>query len=50
MTKLRVVVLLAVVALLLFPALAYAQTPPQPPCRFYGEVTMDGAAVPAVPL
>jgi len=47
MTKLRVVVLLAVVALLLFPALAYAQTPPQPPCRFYGTVTVDGAAVPA---
>ena len=47
MTKLRVVVLLAVVALLLVPAFAYAQTPPQPPCRFYGTVTVDGAAVPA---
>jgi hypothetical protein len=47
MTKLRVVVLLAVVALLLFPAMAVAQdTPPQPPCRFYGEVMVDGAAVP----
>ena len=47
MTKLRVVVLLAVVALLLVPAFAYAQTPPQPPCRFYGTVSEDGAAVPA---
>ena len=45
MTKLRVVVLLAVVALLLFPALALADTPPEPPCRFYGTVTVDGAAV-----
>jgi hypothetical protein len=47
MTKLRVLALLAVVALLLVPAFAYAQTPPQPPCRFYGTVTADGAAVPA---
>lgn len=45
MTKLRVVVLLAVVALLLFPALALADTPPEPPCRFYGTVIVDGAAV-----
>ena len=45
MTKLRVVVLLAVVALLLLPALALADTPPEPPCRFYGTVTVDGAAV-----
>ena len=45
MTKLRVVVLLAVVALLLFPALALADTPPEPPCRFYGTVTVDGAGV-----
>lgn len=46
MTKLRVVVLLAVVALLLFPAMAVAQdTPPQPPCRFYGTVMVDGANV-----
>lgn len=45
MTKLKVVVLLAVVALLLFPALALADTPPEPPCRFYGTVTVDGAAV-----
>jgi hypothetical protein len=48
MTKLKVVVLLAVVALLLFPAIAVAQeTPPDPPCRFYGEVMVDGQAVPA---
>lgn len=45
MTKLRVVVLLAVVALLLLPALALADTPPEPPCRFYGTVTVDGAGV-----
>ena len=45
MTKLRVVVLLAVVALLLFPALALADTPPEPPCRFYGTVIVDGAGV-----
>ncbi len=45
MTKLRVVVLLAVVALLLLPALALADTPPEPPCRFYGTVIVDGAAV-----
>lgn len=45
MTKLRVVVLLVVVALLLFPALALADEPPEPPCRFYGTVTVDGAAV-----
>jgi hypothetical protein len=48
MTKLKVVVLLAVVALLLFPAIAVAQeTPPDPPCRFYGDVMLDGQAVPA---
>jgi hypothetical protein len=47
MTKLKVVVLLAVVALLLFPAIAVAQeTPPDPPCRFYGDVMLDGQAVP----
>jgi hypothetical protein len=46
MTKLKVVVLLAVVALLLFPAIAVAQeTPPDPPCRFYGDVMLDGQAV-----
>lgn len=46
MTKLRAVVLLTVVALLLFPALAFAQTPPELPCRFYGSVALDGQAVP----
>ncbi len=44
MTKLRVVVLLAVVALLLFPAMASAQGP-QLPCRFHGTVQVDGADV-----
>jgi hypothetical protein len=46
MTKLRAVVLLAVVALLLFPAAAFAQDVPERPCRFYGTVMLDGAAVP----
>lgn len=45
MTKLKVVVLLAVVALLLFPAMAFAETPPEIPCRFYGTVTVDGKDV-----
>ncbi len=45
MTKLRAVVLLAVVALLLFPAAAFAQNPPELPCRFYGTVALDGADV-----
>jgi len=44
MTKLRVVALLAVVALLLFPAIALAQAP-EPPMRFYGTVTIDGENV-----
>ncbi len=44
MTKLRVVVLLAVVALLLFPAMASAQGP-QLPCRFHGTVQVEGADV-----
>jgi hypothetical protein len=48
MTKLKVVVLLAVVALLLFPALAFsAEMPPERPCRFYGTVQVDGVDVPA---
>jgi len=47
MTKLRAVVLLAVVALLLFPAAAFADSPPQLPCRFYGTVTVDGQDVEA---
>lgn len=45
MSKFRVVVLLAVVALLLFPAMALAQEPPERPCRFYGTVTVNGAQV-----
>lgn len=44
MTKLRVVLLLAVVVLLLFPAMAFAQGP-QLPCRFHGTVQVDGADV-----
>jgi len=44
MTKLKVVVLLAVVVLLLFPAMAFAQGP-QLPCRFHGEVQVDGENV-----
>ncbi|MBE0481263.1 MAG: hypothetical protein IBX68_09820 [Dehalococcoidia bacterium] len=44
MTKLRVVVLLAVAALLLFPALTFAQGVDLP-CRFYGTVLVNGAAV-----
>ena len=48
MTKLKVVVLLAVVALLLFPAMAFsADMPPERPCRFYGNVQVDGVDVPA---
>jgi len=47
MTKVRVLVLLAVVAaLLLFPALTSAQVP-ELPCRFYGEVQSNGADVAA---
>jgi hypothetical protein len=46
MTKLRAVVLLAVVALLLFPAAAFAQ-PPALPCHFHGTVTVDGQDVDA---
>ncbi len=46
MTKLRAVVLLSVVALLLFPAAAFAQNPPELPCRFYGTVALDGEDVP----
>jgi hypothetical protein len=48
MTNLKVVVLLAVVALLLFPAMAFAQDmPPERPCRFFGTVQVDGVDVPA---
>ncbi len=43
MTKVRLLVLLAVVALVLFPAIAYAQG--SPPCRFHGTVQVSGANV-----
>ena len=46
MTKVRVLVLLAVVALLLFPAIAQAQGGLQLPCRFYGDVTIEGDPAP----
>ncbi|MDY6893634.1 MAG: hypothetical protein SVO26_08005 [Chloroflexota bacterium] len=46
MTKVKILVSLVVVALLLFPALAFAQGDmPQMPCRFYGTVQIDGANV-----
>jgi hypothetical protein len=40
----RLLALLAVVALVLFPAMAIAQAPVQP-CRFYGTVQVNGANV-----
>ncbi len=43
MTKVRLFVLLAVVALVLFPVMAVAQPPL--PCRFHGTVQLDGADV-----
>jgi hypothetical protein len=46
MTKVRLLALLAVVALVLFPAMALADTPPERPCRFHGTVTADGLPVP----
>jgi hypothetical protein len=45
MTKLRLLALLAVVALVLLPAIAVAQGGLQPPCRFHGTVQVDGANV-----
>jgi hypothetical protein len=45
MTKLRLLALLAVVALVLFPAIAFAQGELQPPCAFHGTVQVNGAAV-----
>jgi hypothetical protein len=43
----RLLVLLAVVALLLLPTMTLAQDrPPDPPCRFYGTVEADGQPVP----
>jgi hypothetical protein len=46
MTKLRILALLAVVALVLFPAIAVAQNPPPLPCRFHGTVLVNGADAP----
>jgi len=46
MTKVRGLVVLAVVALLLFPAMAFAQGGLQLPCRFYGDVTIYGDPAP----
>jgi hypothetical protein len=47
MTKLRVLALLAVVALVLFPAMALAQNPPEYPCAFHGTVQVNGVNAPA---
>ena len=47
MTKMRLLALLAVVALVLFPAIAFAEDVPVQPCRFYGTVQEDGADVDA---
>ena len=47
MTKLRVLALLAVVALVLFPAIAgAAENPPTIPCQFHGTVQINGADAP----
>ena len=45
MTKVRLLALLAVVALVLFPAIAFAQGGLQPPCAFHGTVQVNGANV-----
>jgi len=45
MTKVRLLALLAVVALVLFPAIAFAQGAPQLPCAFHGTVQVNGANV-----
>ena len=45
MTKVRLLALLAVVALVLFPAIAFAQGAPQLPCAFHGTVQVSGANV-----
>jgi hypothetical protein len=37
-TKLRLLALLSVVALVLFPAMAFAEGAPQLPCAFHGAV------------
>jgi hypothetical protein len=41
MTKLRLLALLAVVALVLFPAIAFAQGGLEPPCAFHGTVQVN---------
>src|SRR5512136_1197561 len=45
MTKVRLLALLAVVALVLFPAIAFAQGGLQPPCAFHGTVQVNGQNV-----
>ena len=45
MTKVRLLALLAVVALVLFPAIAFAQGGLQPPCAFHGTVLVNGQSV-----
>jgi collagen type VII alpha len=45
MTKVRLLALLAVVALVLFPAIAFAQGGLQPPCAFHGTAQVNGANV-----
>jgi len=48
MSKLRLLALVAVVALVLFPALALAaEPPPERPCKFFGTVTAEGVEAPA---
>lgn len=46
MSKLRVLALLTVIALLLVPTLAIAQAQPGLPCRFMGTVTLNGQTAP----
>ena len=46
MTRVRLLALLAVAALILFPAIASAQSePPGLPCRFSGEVAINGGKI-----
>jgi hypothetical protein len=45
MAKVKLLALLAVVALVLFPAIAFAQGAPQLPCAFHGTVQVNGANV-----
>jgi len=45
MTKVKLLALLAVVALVLFPAIAFAQGGLQPPCAFHGTAQVNGANV-----